>query len=44
MMRTHRRMPAIVTKMPPEKRIMRPNFFILGRVEDINIGMGILRR
>jgi hypothetical protein len=44
MMRMQRRMPAIVTKAPPEKSRMRPAF-LRGLSEDFqSIGMGMLIR
>lgn len=42
--KTQRRMPAIVTKAPPEKRTIKPAFLNSGRLEFQSIGIGMVRR
>lgn len=39
--KTHRRIPAAVTKMPPEKRKISPSFLGIGSRADQSIGTGI---
>jgi hypothetical protein len=44
MMRMHRKMPAAVTKMPPENKRMTPAFFKGLSDEAQSIGIGMLIR
>lgn len=39
--KTHRRMPAAVTKTPPEKSVINPIFLGMGSRADQSIGTGI---